>query len=83
MKDFTNLWNMATKTIVTMEFLLDEGDIEYLEKLPTLNKETRDSFRIYVNGTVYKLHNIPNSFQIFPRKKQLIKLELEPCDGKV
>lgn len=74
---------MATKTIVTMEFLLDEGDIECLERLPTLDKKTRDSFRIYVNGNYYKLHNIPNSFQIFPRKKQLIKLELEPCGGKV
>ena len=44
MKDFTNLWNMATKTIVIMEFLLDEGDIEYLERLPTLDKKTRDIY---------------------------------------
>lgn len=85
MIDYTSFWNMATatKTIVTMEFLLDEADIEYLAELPNLNKHTRDSFRIYVNGKFYKLHNIPNPIQIFPRKKQMVKLELELCDEKV
>lgn len=65
------------KTIVTMEFNLDWADVEYISKLPDLDK----SFRIIVNGNMYKLYKYP-SLIIFPPQNQKVKLELELCDGK-
>ena len=67
------------KTILTAEFNLDWADIEYLSKLPEMDKKTRDSFRIIMNGYAYKLYKFPNLI-IFPPQNQKVKLELERCE---
>lgn len=66
--------NIAEKTILTAEFLLDEADMTFLIDYP-------NDARIFVNGKLYKLYTNPNIEN--QKVSQLIKLELEqvPFDG--
>jgi len=60
--------NIAEKTILTAEFLLDEADMTFLTDYP-------ENARIFVNGNYYKLYKKPKIENI--KVTQLIKLELE------